>query len=103
MRLSRSTRLFSPWRPIRNGTGSIATRLRLPDGLVTASAGARPLALGGPAADIAPLLSGAISGSEHAALGRWPATALAGLPLSILSRAEPDNGNSTLPLRSETG
>src|ERR1700733_519889 len=47
MRLSRSTRLFSPWRPIRKGTGSIATRLRFPEGLVTANAGAQPVAADG--------------------------------------------------------
>src|ERR1700690_4181253 len=47
MRLSRRTRLFSPCRPIRNGTGSIGTRLRFPDGFVTASAGVRTLASGG--------------------------------------------------------
>src|SRR5215470_6488430 len=37
-RLSRSTRLFPVWRPTRNGSSPISTRVRCPDGFNTSSA-----------------------------------------------------------------
>src|SRR5580704_15657874 len=92
MRLSRSTRLFSPCLPIRNGVGSIGTRLRLPDGFVTDSAGGRPFAAEAPDDDISGSVSVAVYRRRWRAQG-WP-------DRSTPWRAEPGNGNSIRPPRS---